>query len=128
MRESNQRTANRLCPSSRRSWARRRRAVTYEIKLDGYRIYARTEKGDVRLYTRNGNNWTAKMPRLAHSGRRVRPTSAIGQSRVFFDGGTPEHATGDRPERGRYAKSLDEEKSTVEYVAERRQRCGGLSA
>ena len=51
--------------SSLRSWARRRRVATYEIKLDGYRIVARIEKGAVRLYTRNGNDWTAKMPHLA---------------------------------------------------------------
>jgi len=37
----------------------------YEIKLDGYRILARVEDGSVRLVTRNGNDWTAKMPRLA---------------------------------------------------------------
>src|SRR5262249_56598119 len=32
---------------------------------DGYRILARIEGGSVRLYTRNGNDWTAKMPRLS---------------------------------------------------------------
>ncbi len=37
----------------------------YEIKFDGYRILARVDGGDVQLFTRNGNDWTAKMPRLA---------------------------------------------------------------
>lgn len=35
---------------------------TYEIKLDGYRILARIKGGSVRLFTRNGNDWTDKMP------------------------------------------------------------------
>ncbi|EKS67661.1 MULTISPECIES: DNA ligase D [Caballeronia] len=36
----------------------------YEIKFDGYRVLARIEtvkgKREVRIYTRNGNDWTAK--------------------------------------------------------------------
>ncbi|MDI2590051.1 DNA ligase D [Pseudomonas sp. 681] len=34
----------------------------YEIKFDGYRILARIENGEVRLLTRNGHDWTAKLP------------------------------------------------------------------
>lgn len=34
----------------------------YEIKFDGYRILARIDKGKVRLLTRNGHDWTAKLP------------------------------------------------------------------
>src|SRR4029434_5444369 len=37
----------------------------YEIKLDGYRILARCTDGEVRLITRNGNDWTARMASLA---------------------------------------------------------------
>ena len=37
----------------------------YEIKFDGYRLLTRFDKGVPRLYTRNGHDWTAKMPRLA---------------------------------------------------------------
>lgn len=40
-------------------------AWLYEAKLDGYRILARIDGGKARLLTRNGNDWTAKMPRLA---------------------------------------------------------------
>jgi bifunctional non-homologous end joining protein LigD len=36
----------------------------YEIKFDGYRMLARIESG-VALYTRNGYDWTRRMPRLA---------------------------------------------------------------
>lgn len=40
-------------------------AWLYEAKLDGYRIVARLENGKARLLTRNGNDWTVKMPDLA---------------------------------------------------------------
>ena len=34
----------------------------YEIKFDGYRILARKQGRDVRLYTRNGHDWTERLP------------------------------------------------------------------
>ncbi|HEU0154787.1 MAG TPA: DNA ligase D, partial [Stellaceae bacterium] len=37
----------------------------HEIKYDGYRLLARIDKGEVRLVTRNGLDWTAKFPALA---------------------------------------------------------------
>ena len=37
----------------------------WELKFDGYRLLARIERGAVRLITRNGNDWTERMPRLA---------------------------------------------------------------
>src|SRR5215469_10231792 len=39
----------------------------HEIKYDGYRLFARIEHGEVRLITRNGLDWTAKFPELAHA-------------------------------------------------------------
>ncbi|HEX8961827.1 MAG TPA: DNA ligase D [Rhodocyclaceae bacterium] len=37
----------------------------YEVKYDGYRLMARLEHGGARLFTRAGNDWTAKLPALA---------------------------------------------------------------
>lgn len=34
----------------------------YEIKFDGYRILARIDGNDVRLLTRNGHDWTLRLP------------------------------------------------------------------
>ncbi|MES2826326.1 MAG: DNA ligase D [Pseudomonadota bacterium] len=34
----------------------------YEIKFDGYRILARILDGEVTLFTRNQNDWTARLP------------------------------------------------------------------
>jgi bifunctional non-homologous end joining protein LigD len=36
-----------------------------ELKLDGYRLLVWIERGTVRLVTRNGHDWTARMPLLA---------------------------------------------------------------
>lgn len=39
----------------------------YELKFDGYRLLARVARGQVRLFTRNGHDWTDKMPQLAQA-------------------------------------------------------------
>ncbi|MCE8033431.1 DNA ligase D [Billgrantia tianxiuensis] len=39
----------------------------HEIKLDGYRLLARIEKGDVRLITRNGKDWTHRFPEIVRA-------------------------------------------------------------
>lgn len=36
----------------------------FEVKFDGYRMLARVEAGDVRIFSRNGLDWTAKLTRL----------------------------------------------------------------
>jgi bifunctional non-homologous end joining protein LigD len=36
----------------------------YEVKFDGYRVLARIDGDDIRLFTRNGNNWTPRMKSL----------------------------------------------------------------
>ena len=36
----------------------------YEIKFDGYRLLVRNDASGMRLFTRNGHDWTAKLPAL----------------------------------------------------------------
>lgn len=36
----------------------------FEIKFDGYRMLCRAEGGELQLVTRNGNDWTGKLPGL----------------------------------------------------------------
>ncbi|KQM71310.1 DNA ligase D [Xylophilus sp. Leaf220] len=40
-------------------------AWLYELKFDGYRLLARKQRGKARLFTRNGLDWTERMPALA---------------------------------------------------------------
>lgn len=48
----------------------------FEIKYDGYRLLARIIDGDVCLFTRGGNDWTAKFPSIASSLSRLRVQTA----------------------------------------------------
>lgn len=52
----------------------------HEIKFDGYRMAARIERGNVRLLTRTGLNWTDKYPPIAEALARLSVGSA------YFDG------------------------------------------
>jgi bifunctional non-homologous end joining protein LigD len=52
----------------------------HEIKLDGYRILARIEHGKVTLLTRNGKDWTARMPTLRRALETLKTHTA------FLDG------------------------------------------
>ncbi|HDZ56980.1 MAG TPA: DNA ligase D [Pseudomonas xinjiangensis] len=52
----------------------------YEIKFDGYRVLARIEDGEVKLFTRNGHDWTAKLPRQAEA------LASLGLESAWLDG------------------------------------------
>lgn len=39
----------------------------YELKFDGYRLLARIDGDAVQLYTRNGHDWSAKLPHLVQA-------------------------------------------------------------
>ncbi|CAG9178963.1 DNA ligase D [Cupriavidus pinatubonensis] len=55
-------------------------AWRYEIKFDGYRMLARIDGDDVRLFTRQGHDWTSRLKTLA---REVR---ALGLPDGWLDG------------------------------------------
>jgi bifunctional non-homologous end joining protein LigD len=52
----------------------------YEVKFDGYRVLARIDGEDVRLFTRNGNDWTARMRPLRDELR------GLGLASAWLDG------------------------------------------
>jgi len=52
----------------------------YETKYDGYRLLALIRGQEVRLFTRNGKDWTARLPRLA------RELAARGLGDSWLDG------------------------------------------
>ena len=49
----------------------------HEVKLDGYRIVAHVNRGKVTLFSRNGKDWTDRMPDVARELRRLDVKSAI---------------------------------------------------
>lgn len=52
----------------------------YEIKFDGYRMLARIQGGEVRLFTRNGHDWTERLP------RQVKALQALKLKDSWLDG------------------------------------------
>jgi ATP-dependent DNA ligase len=52
----------------------------HEIKFDGYRMHARLDRGDVRVMTRTGLDWTHKYPPIAAA------VSALGARQAYLDG------------------------------------------
>ncbi|HUG72153.1 MAG TPA: DNA ligase D, partial [Steroidobacteraceae bacterium] len=44
----------------------------YELKLDGYRLLVRVDGRDVRCFTRNGNDWSQRLPRLVTAIRALK--------------------------------------------------------
>ncbi|MEP6771276.1 MAG: DNA ligase D [Polaromonas sp.] len=71
-------------PADPQGWA-------YEIKYDGYRLLARIEKSSVRLITRNGNDWTSKLPKLAQAVKELQLLSGWldGEIVVLNEQGVP---------------------------------------
>jgi bifunctional non-homologous end joining protein LigD len=43
----------------------------FEVKFDGYRMLARVENGGIALVTRNGNDWTSRLPGLVEALRSM---------------------------------------------------------
>ena len=49
----------------------------HEIKLDGYRILLRVERGRVKLLTRNRQDWTARFPAVAEAAAALSVKAAL---------------------------------------------------
>lgn len=52
----------------------------YEVKHDGYRMLARIAAGEIKLFTRSGNDWSAKLPHL------VKALEQTGVENAWLDG------------------------------------------
>ncbi|MDB5993237.1 MAG: ATP-dependent ligase [Pseudomonas sp.] len=65
---------------------------SYEIKFDGYRIMARLDHGEVKLFTRNGHDWTHKLPKQAEALASLQLESAWldGEMVVADENGVPD--------------------------------------
>ena len=53
----------------------------HEMKFDGYRVLCRIERGAARLLSRNGKDWTARLPGIARAAG-----SARGRATAMLDG------------------------------------------
>lgn len=81
----------------------------FEIKYDGYRMLSRIDDGKVRIYSRNGKDWTSRFPRHAQALAKlpVRQAWLDGEMAVFLpDGNTSFQALQNSLEEGAEANVL----------------------
>ncbi|WP_028603084.1 DNA ligase D [Ottowia thiooxydans] len=80
----------------------------WELKFDGYRLLARMAAGRVKLYTRNGIDWTSRMPEIAAALASVPVKTAWfdGEVVVLNEQGVPDFAALQTAFDGRQAKNL----------------------
>jgi bifunctional non-homologous end joining protein LigD len=52
----------------------------YEVKYDGYRILAKIDNGQIKMMTRDGKDWTGKLP------KQVKALQALGLNTAWLDG------------------------------------------
>jgi bifunctional non-homologous end joining protein LigD len=57
----------------------------HELKHDGYRLQIHVRDGRVRLYTMNGNDWTARYPRIVEQAARIKGSAIIDAEVVCLD-------------------------------------------
>ncbi|TBU83543.1 DNA ligase D [Phytopseudomonas dryadis] len=77
----------------------------YEIKFDGYRIMARIRAGEVRLYSRNGHDWTQRLQRQAEA------LAALGLGDSWLDGEVVVLDAEGLPDFQRLQGAFDEQRS-----------------
>jgi bifunctional non-homologous end joining protein LigD len=63
----------------------------HEIKHDGFRMLVRRDPAGVRLFTRNGHDWTGRFPLIARAALALRATSCLidGEAVACDDNGLP---------------------------------------
>jgi ATP-dependent DNA ligase len=64
----------------------------YELKHDGYRLLVRREETRVRIFSRNGADFTERFPRIVEAARRLRVRSVLldGEGIVYNGKGMPD--------------------------------------
>ncbi|WP_343729339.1 DNA ligase D [Duganella sp.] len=83
-------------PASAEDWL-------FEVKFDGYRLLARVDGKDIRLITRNGNDWTHKLQPLRAELARLKLPSG------WYDGEIVVHDESGRPDFGLLQNAFDED-------------------
>jgi len=73
----------------------------FEDKFDGYRMLARIDAGGPRLFTRNGHDWTHRLPHL------VGALAALGVGSAWLDGEVVAPGADGRPDFNRLQNAFD---------------------
>ncbi len=81
----------------------------YEIKFDGYRLMTRVDGKTIQCFTRNGHDWSAKLPAL------VKALSGLGLKSGWLDGEIVVHGKDGVPDFGALQNAFDSA-STAQIV------------
>jgi bifunctional non-homologous end joining protein LigD len=89
----------------------------FELKMDGYRLLASKKRGEVRLLTRNGNDYTQVFPEIAKAVRALPFDDAVidGEVVVPDAAGRPDFSLLQR--RGRLSNEIEIRRAAVELPA-----------
>lgn len=79
----------------------------FEAKFDGYRILARCDGERVSLMTRNGNDWTAKLPQLRQA------LEKLGLPPGWYDGEIVVNDAGGQPDFGALQRAFDADSTSA---------------
>ncbi|WP_426086601.1 DNA ligase D [Janthinobacterium sp. PSPC1-1] len=79
----------------------------FEAKFDGYRILARCDGEQVSLMTRNGNDWTAKLPKLRQA------LEQLGLPPGWYDGEIVVNDASGHPDFGALQRAFDAEATSA---------------
>jgi ATP-dependent DNA ligase len=93
-----------FCIPTRRTKVAGRPGWLHEIKYDGYRIRVERERDRVRLFSRNGYDWTDRYPWIVEAAlkNRIKQFVIDGEAVVFGIDGIPNfNALHSRKHRGR---------------------------
>jgi bifunctional non-homologous end joining protein LigD len=60
-------------------------AWLHEVKLDGYRMQLRVERGEAQVFTRNGHDWTHQLPELAEDAAELGFEGVLDGELCFLD-------------------------------------------
>jgi ATP-dependent DNA ligase len=61
----------------------------HEIKHDGYRLIVQREGKRVRLFTRNGHDWTDRFPLIVEAALQLRNSSSMARPLCWGRTGSP---------------------------------------
>lgn len=83
----------------------------FEVKWDGYRLAVHIDRGNVRIITRGGHDWTHRFPAIAFEAAALRVTSAIidGEACVLDEYGASDFNALQRSLGGRGGKAVSQD-------------------
>ncbi|HEY2378711.1 MAG TPA: DNA ligase D [Gemmatimonadaceae bacterium] len=89
----------------------------FELKLDGYRLIAGKQRGEARLLTRNGNDYTDVFPEVARAIKALPVDDIVvdGEVVVLDEQGIPRFSR--LQQRGRLTSPIDVKRAAVELPA-----------